>query len=175
MSKRVITVIEIGTVVLFVIFFVQWAWTQNRLLDAYTLASGFGLICLEIYRSLVSKDMSKHKTFSDDMSKHKTFSDELLPIRGCEDPQRAGDVIFVHGLNGNPQEYWCHDGKLENSWPVWLGEDLSDVGVWSLRGIGVRGIGVRGIGVRGIGVRGIAGHRGASGSGASRGIGVRPI
>ena len=132
MSKRMITVIENGTVVLFVIFSVRWAWTQNRLLGTCTLVCGFGLICLEIYRILVPKDMSKHKPLSDDMSKHKPSSDELLPIRGCQNPQRAGDVIFVHGLNGNPRDYWCHDGKDENYWPDWLGEDLSDVGVWSL-------------------------------------------
>jgi len=66
------------------------------------------------------------------MSKHKALSDELLAICGCQDPQRVGDVIFVHGLNGNPRDYWYHDGKQENYWPAWLGEDLSEVGVWSL-------------------------------------------
>ena len=129
MSKRVITVIEIGTVVLFVIFFVRWALTQNRLPDTYTLVCGFGLICLEVYRSLVSKDISKHKALSRELP---PISDALLPIRGCQNPQRVADVIFVHGLNGNPGDYWCHEGKQENYWPAWLGEDLSELGVWSL-------------------------------------------
>jgi hypothetical protein len=60
------------------------------------------------------------------------LSDELLPINGWQDPQRAGDVVFVHGLNGNPREYWCHEGKHENFWPAWLGQDLPSVGVWSM-------------------------------------------
>jgi len=58
--------------------------------------------------------------------------DELLAIHGCQDPHRAGDVVFVHGLNGDARAYWCYDGKPENYWPAWLGEDLPDVGVWSL-------------------------------------------
>jgi pimeloyl-ACP methyl ester carboxylesterase len=59
-------------------------------------------------------------------------ADELLPICGSRDPQRVGDVVFVHGLNGNPRHYWCHEGNPENLWPAWLGEDLPEVGVWSL-------------------------------------------
>ena len=58
--------------------------------------------------------------------------DELLPIHGCQNLQRAGDVIFVHGLNGNARDYWCYEGKPENYWPAWLGEDLPDAGIWSL-------------------------------------------
>src|SRR5689334_7013221 len=60
------------------------------------------------------------------------LSDELLAVRGCQNPQRAGDVIFVHGLNGNPFGYWAHDGKRDHWWPEWLGEDLPNVGIWSL-------------------------------------------
>jgi hypothetical protein len=44
---------------------------------------------------------------------------ELVPISGCDDPRRRGDVIFVHGLNGNPREYWVLPGS---HWPLWLGE-----------------------------------------------------
>jgi hypothetical protein len=57
---------------------------------------------------------------------------ELVPVRNCQDSTRRGDVIFVHGLNGNPHECWCHEGLPENFWPAWLGEDLPDVGVCSL-------------------------------------------
>jgi hypothetical protein len=56
----------------------------------------------------------------------------LLPVRGCQDPLRVGDVIFVHGLNGNPYGYWAYQGKRDHWWPEWLGEDLPGVGVWSL-------------------------------------------
>ncbi|MGP0067504.1 MAG: hypothetical protein ACLQGP_28405 [Isosphaeraceae bacterium] len=58
--------------------------------------------------------------------------DHLLPIHGCENQSRAGDVVFVHGLNGNARDYWCHEGKPENYWPTWLGEALPNIGVWSL-------------------------------------------
>jgi len=57
---------------------------------------------------------------------------ELVPVRNCRDPGRRGDVIFVHGLNGNPRQYWFRSGEPDKFWPAWLGEDLPDVGVWSL-------------------------------------------
>jgi CheY-like chemotaxis protein/pimeloyl-ACP methyl ester carboxylesterase len=57
---------------------------------------------------------------------------ELLRVRNCANPRRRGDVIFVHGLNGNPREYWFPAGEPEKYWPAWLGEDLPDVGIWSL-------------------------------------------
>ena len=54
---------------------------------------------------------------------------ELVQVSSCDNPHRRGDVVFVHGLNGNPRDYWGMGGSY---WPDWLGEDLSDVGVWSL-------------------------------------------
>ena len=57
---------------------------------------------------------------------------ELIPVRNCDNPQRRGDVIFVHGLNGNPREYWFPPGEPDKFWPAWLGEDLPEVGIWSL-------------------------------------------
>jgi pimeloyl-ACP methyl ester carboxylesterase len=56
---------------------------------------------------------------------------ELLPISGCDEVNRLGDVVFVHGLGGDPRAYWCYDGKEENFWPHWLGEALPRVGIWS--------------------------------------------
>jgi pimeloyl-ACP methyl ester carboxylesterase len=54
---------------------------------------------------------------------------DLVAVRGCDDPRRRGDVVFVHGLNGDPRDYW---GAPGSHWPEWLGEALPDVGVWSL-------------------------------------------
>ena len=54
---------------------------------------------------------------------------ELVRVNGCNNPRRRGDVVFVHGLNGDPRDYW---GAPGSHWPAWLGEDLPDVGVWSL-------------------------------------------
>ena len=60
------------------------------------------------------------------------MSVELLAIHGYDNEHRVGDIVFVHGLNGNAGRYWCRDDKPENYWPAWVGEDLPDVGVWSL-------------------------------------------
>jgi pimeloyl-ACP methyl ester carboxylesterase len=54
---------------------------------------------------------------------------ELVQVHGCDNPERRGDIVFVHGLNGNPREYW---GESACHWPTWLGEELPDVGIWSL-------------------------------------------
>lgn len=56
----------------------------------------------------------------------------LLAISGHENPNRRGDVIFVHGLGGHLQTTWHPREKLDDqSWLYWLGEDLKDVGIWS--------------------------------------------
>jgi pimeloyl-ACP methyl ester carboxylesterase len=59
---------------------------------------------------------------------------DLIEIVGCDNPNRWGDVIFVHGLGGNARGTWHpqerHDD--DNFWPAWLGNDLKDVGIWSL-------------------------------------------
>lgn len=54
---------------------------------------------------------------------------ELVRVSGCDNPQRRGDVVFVHGLNGDPRDYW---GAAGSYWPAWFGVDLPYVGVWSL-------------------------------------------
>lgn len=59
---------------------------------------------------------------------------DLFPISGCDDLQRIGDVIFVHGLMGHYRETWHPKGKRDDNdfWPAWLGRDLPNVGIWSL-------------------------------------------
>jgi hypothetical protein len=57
---------------------------------------------------------------------------ELVRVRNCDDRARRGDVIFVHGLNGNPHDYWTPPGEPGKYWPAWIGEDVPEVGVWSL-------------------------------------------
>jgi formylglycine-generating enzyme required for sulfatase activity/pimeloyl-ACP methyl ester carboxylesterase len=58
---------------------------------------------------------------------------ELIGVGGCDNERRVGDVIFVHGLNGDACRYWCRDGDPRNYWPGWLSQDLPAVGVWSLK------------------------------------------
>lgn len=59
---------------------------------------------------------------------------DLIEIFGGNNSVRSGDVIFIHGLGGHVLETWHPQGKCDddNFWPAWLGEDLPDVGVWSL-------------------------------------------
>lgn len=50
-------------------------------------------------------------------------------VCGCEDPNV--DVIFIHGLNGGPEETWkCADN--DNFWPEWLAADLPSVAIYTL-------------------------------------------
>lgn len=59
---------------------------------------------------------------------------DLIEIAACNNPSRQGDVIFVHGLGGTARGTWHPQEKQDddNFWCAWLGEDLSDVGIWSL-------------------------------------------
>ena len=61
-------------------------------------------------------------------------SNDLIEITGCNNSYRRGDVIFVHGLGGSARGTWHPQERQDdnNFWPFWLGEDLSDVGIWSL-------------------------------------------
>ena len=57
---------------------------------------------------------------------------ELIKIWGTENQNRRGDVVFVHGLNGDAHATWQPEGQPDRFWPDWIGEDLPDVGVWSV-------------------------------------------
>lgn len=56
-----------------------------------------------------------------------------MKISGCDNPKRVGDVIFIHGLMGHPWDTWqSGKGEKDNFWPAWLGEELPELGIWSL-------------------------------------------
>jgi pimeloyl-ACP methyl ester carboxylesterase len=57
---------------------------------------------------------------------------DLIVICGTENLNRRGDVVFVHGLNGDARSTWQPAGQPERFWPEWIGEDLPNVGVWSV-------------------------------------------
>ena len=61
-------------------------------------------------------------------------STQLIPIIGTENEDRRADIIFVHGLGGDALGTWHPKGKKEakNSWLTWLGEDISNIGIWSV-------------------------------------------
>ena len=58
----------------------------------------------------------------------------LLNIGNGENPDRVGDVIFIHGLNGDPKGTWLNDSNTarEKFWPEWLAKDCPTVGIWSI-------------------------------------------
>src|SRR5262245_42313165 len=55
----------------------------------------------------------------------------LVPVGGTEATDRIGDVVFVHGLDGDAEASWS--AGEDKFWPAWLAEDYPDVGVWSVR------------------------------------------
>jgi pimeloyl-ACP methyl ester carboxylesterase len=59
-------------------------------------------------------------------------SSQLVEICGTSNPNRWGDVVFVHGLNGDARATWQPEGQPDRFWPSWLGEDFSDIAVWSI-------------------------------------------
>jgi predicted alpha/beta hydrolase family esterase len=56
----------------------------------------------------------------------------LKKVSNYDKTDRIGDVIFVHGLDGDAQATWQAEGTPENFWPAWLGQDLPNIGIWSL-------------------------------------------
>jgi hypothetical protein len=58
---------------------------------------------------------------------------ELLPISSPLSADRQLDVVFVHGLGGDPIETWRSGTDENTSWPHWLALEFgTQIGVWSL-------------------------------------------
>jgi hypothetical protein len=56
----------------------------------------------------------------------------LIQISGGDQPDRLADVIFVHGLDSNARTTRHPRNQPDAFWPTWLGEDVPQLGVWSL-------------------------------------------
>ncbi|MGH8578974.1 MAG: hypothetical protein ACREVK_02220, partial [Gammaproteobacteria bacterium] len=58
---------------------------------------------------------------------------DLQPIAGCNNAQRAFDIIFIHGLGGDSWTTWMADkDDIQTFWPNWLTEDFPQAGLWTL-------------------------------------------
>jgi hypothetical protein len=58
---------------------------------------------------------------------------ELLPISSPLAAERQLDVVFVHGLGGDPIATWRSGTDENTSWPHWLALEFGEkIGVWSL-------------------------------------------
>jgi triacylglycerol esterase/lipase EstA (alpha/beta hydrolase family) len=58
---------------------------------------------------------------------------EIEWMGGDDGPNRRGDVVFVHGLNGDALKTWTtFHNKEEICWPFWLAEDIPNIAVRAL-------------------------------------------
>jgi hypothetical protein len=58
---------------------------------------------------------------------------DLLSISTPLSADRLMDVVFVHGLGGDPLKTWRNGSDENTSWPHWLAWEFgSQIGVWSL-------------------------------------------
>jgi hypothetical protein len=56
---------------------------------------------------------------------------KLLAVAGTDSATRLADVVFVHGLDGDPQLSWQFEDDEESFWPRLLFNDLPQLGIWS--------------------------------------------
>ena len=61
---------------------------------------------------------------------------KILEVVGCNNPNRVGDIVFIHGLTGDPRSTWKFvdpsDGGYTFFWPEAIGKDCPHFGVWSI-------------------------------------------
>jgi tetratricopeptide (TPR) repeat protein len=56
----------------------------------------------------------------------------LHQISGCDISARKADVVFIHGLGGDPFTTWRYGKDESTSWPHWMGKEFPEAGIWSL-------------------------------------------
>jgi hypothetical protein len=91
---------------------------------------------------LTLSPQERTKDFIDERSRQMTIVKVLADFStGCRNPDRRGNVIFIHGIAGDAYSTWQPQGSNSNGfWLQWLGEEMPGVGIWSLA-YNVRSIG----------------------------------
>jgi len=56
----------------------------------------------------------------------------LLQVSPGSPDERVGDIVFVHGLDGDNRTTWQPKGQPDKFWPAMLSEDLTSTNIWSL-------------------------------------------
>jgi hypothetical protein len=57
---------------------------------------------------------------------------KLTNLNGSLDPARKLDVVFVHGITGDPTKTWTAENDASLFWPEWILTDEQNIGVWTL-------------------------------------------
>ncbi len=57
---------------------------------------------------------------------------EIHPILNIGKSDLIGNVVFVHGLNGDAKTTWNIERDKNFSLPICLGQDFPEVGIWSV-------------------------------------------
>lgn len=56
---------------------------------------------------------------------------QLHAVAGTKSSNRAADVIFVHGLDGDKLQTWQYEDDDQSYWPKLLYNDIPTCGIWS--------------------------------------------
>lgn len=76
--------------------------------------------------------MHQHgRAFTEVRSENKKMTEELSFTKICGGDEPLFDVLFVHGITGDPKDTWVSE-KTGECWPAWLCADLPGVAVYSL-------------------------------------------
>src|SRR4051812_48652913 len=55
----------------------------------------------------------------------------VYPVANTEIPERVGEIVFVHGLDGHWRDTWSTSGP-DGFWPEWLADEFPHLGIWSV-------------------------------------------